>query len=312
MKLISTQTGNSIDATGKFLQSARVAVVAAALASTLLLAGCAGDFGLPSTDPLEHSKSKLQQQLIEFGRVSDSFGSYTRTYIDATAIPFKNDTDREFSDAELQPVLDTAVKFVSLEALDSIALDNASQWDTWKKTVAPQYISRNHINEVLNRVPDTGGKTSNIILQNTDKLVPVLLRDGGVRIADKRISSVIFKPKLAGSVSIEVSGTAIVYTDDKNGASWSKTDMRMQNPDGSLMTESQLKQAGIEPGLADSPVYADGKPNSALLGFTVYFQYVKEDGKWMISDFSNSFGISTFDLGDAGQLGFRNRIASPK
>lgn len=295
------------------LNKLRVGIAGLGLAGTLTLTGCAG--AAPSTgtniskDINDYKVEGDETKLIEFETIKDANGEYIRTYVDSTAIEFDNATEGKFTDGELKPVLDTAIRFTTLEVLDSIALDDASQWETWKQTIAPQYISNQYRSEILNAVPVTGGNTSNIILQDSDNLLPTLLRDGKVRVADKRVGQVTFKKgPTSGSVTIEVVGSAVVFVDDKNGASWSVDGLQMQNPDGSIMTEEELKAAGLDGGVPANSSYSDGKPNAALISFTTFYTYVKEGGKWMIAGFSNNFNIGTFDNGDNGQLGFRDNI----
>ena len=287
--------------------------LALGVALVLSLSGCAGSSMFSgskiSTNINDYKVSGDENKLFEFETVKDSNGVYTRTFIDASGLKFDNSTKGAFTDAQLKPVLETAMRFVSLEALDSVALDNASEWNTWKKTVAPQYISRNHLNEILNQVPPTNdqGKTSNVILQNTDKLLPVLLRDGGVRIADKRIGSIEFRKGPSGGVEINIDGSAVVFVNDANGAIFRTNRIQVLNPDGTPMSAADIKKNHVKLP-PPNETYSDGKPNAALLSFTLSFDYVKEGGKWMISGVDNFFFVGNFDNGDNGQLGFRDNV----
>lgn len=298
------------------LTKMKIGAVGLGLGGTLLLSGCSSNGGFnptsliaPSTEDYKKPSTNPSDTLLTFEKTSDSFGEYTRTYVNTDGLKSGSSalTGNSLSAAE------AAVKFLSLEALDSIALDNASRWEEWKTNVAPQYISSQYLNSVLTTVPTYGGATtSNVILNNVDGVLPTLMRDGGVRVADKRISDIKVTEQ-NGAYYVVIEGTAVVYADDASASAWLQKDTVIYNSDGTPMTPEQKAEAMKRPSfqqMYSGPALTDGKPNGTIVKYSVGYNMVKEGDSWKIAGFNNTFEVnqSMFENNADGQLDYRNKV----
>lgn len=260
-------------------------------------------------------------QLVFFETNEDEFGPYTRTYVelpkDFTLADGTVLSEQEFN------ILNTAVKFTSLEAIDSIALDNPARWEEWKATIAPQYLHSQYSGEILQSAEEpTVGMPSGIILKDTSNEMPRLIRDGGVRIADKRFSGISFQTDDGGvTYGVYMSGSALIYSTDDVAAPWlnaqtrqSSTEGEFYKDDGTLMTreerEAQYDEFVRLYGDQLAEGYKDDKVNASLLYFTTEYFMVQEGGVWKIISASSVYTHNPTDIqsGNGEQLNYRNNI----
>ena len=303
----------------------KVGVAGTALGGTLLLTGCSGNPISDKVSSFVYDNKKVDNgtgtdKLTIFEETSDNLGKYTRTYV---KLPegFKDANGRVLQGDELAAT-EFAVKFTSLEAIDSIALDNATRWDEWKKNVAPNWIDGQYLADILSTSDSTpeGG----IIFQNQASSMPNLVRDGGVRVADKRFSQIEVQYDASNAVYyVKMTGSALIYSDDTPAKEWwSAEDKRLffsqdqPNTDGSLMTEAQKEAEWasiVKSGLNTKTMpdaYKDNAMNASTLQFSVSYSLKKEsDGTFKIVGFGNTYTNNTSDIqsGNNEQLGYRNK-----
>ena len=299
----------------------KVGLAGTALGGTLLLTGCSGNpisdkVNSVTYDGLKEKNSTGVDQLTFFEENTDEFGKYVRTYL---ALPkdFKLQ-DGKTLDSDSRGALDAAVKFTTLEALDSVALDNPNRWDEWKSNIAPQYISEKYINDILSNNASDSSSSSTIVFHTDAAVMPTLLRDGGVRVADKRISNIkVAKNPNTGAYDVTMQGTALVYSSDDKAKTWAiqasqdaNSQVIMNNPDGTPMTREEQNASYLAAGGAVVPSeYKDGANNSMIVTFSVSYSMVKENNSWKIAGYNNIFGnTAQVQSGNNEQLGYRNNI----
>jgi hypothetical protein len=232
-----------------------------------------------STSILTVPKTAFLETIIE--RRTDEFGEYAVTKMSYPSIDSVD--NKGVSKAVLTSALEFYTDFVSTEVLDSIALDNYSNYDKWVKEVAPKYVSQEFFNEVV--ASQSNGKGGAIVFNNHNPLLnpssnknisPVLMRDGGPRIFNKHIWD-IKSESVSGGIYIYASGAATIITDDSKGADW--FDIAFGTNVGK-----------------DAPFNKDGKPQVGQLNFGVGLTLVPDGDSWKIAGYSNSFSINNAEF----------------
>lgn len=285
------------------------------VAGVFTLTGCSGNPISDTVSKVTYDGFKVQNQsgsdkMILAEKVKDQYGEYTRTYVEGSNVKLD---DGSTPSGDKAAAINAAVKFTTLEALDSIALDDNSRWEEWKTNVAPQYISSKYIGSIFNKTDPTA---SDIVLHNDNNILPVLLRDGGARIADKRVSHITATPNANGGYDVSMSGTALVYFNDKSGTPWYSSMAynttnagQMYNSDGTVMTKEQQDAYLKSMGAATNPIYSDGKDNSMLLNYSTSYSMIKEGDSWKIAGYGNTFELKTGIVeSGSGQMDYRNNI----
>lgn len=261
-------------------------VVSITSISVLLLTGCS--FFQDRNSPLwDASKLALYASgvpsLVELETVEDEFGSYMRTTIeDAESIT--STTDSTQNKEEGAAAKDFIIKFIVEEALDSIALDNESQWESWKTNVAPKYIHPDHIDEILgsemaltDEAGTFGGK--GYILTDAGDSMPTLKRDGSARSTDK-----LFKDFL---IDQDLTNPDTIYVYTTGSSFYTVKDEDAKKFIGDLFGDN----------LSDSdPRLNDGRDQNLQVDFNLSYTLQKHDGEWKISGFSNEFLVLTGGL----------------
>ena len=266
-------------------------VAGVVLGAAWTLAGCAGS-PLNVFDPPGSVES--QQGYLDGGgaikdnllaKVTDSRGKYKRNASkesDVKAIIGNNINAKD--EASLKAF---AIKFITEEALDSIALDNEEAWDSWKKNVAPKYIFKKYLKKILSRPLeiDMGERWFNgsgvIFATAGGKAMPQLLRDGGARTGSKEFTTfrIGAHPDTKDFFEIRASGTMVCYIDDANA-------------------KKHLTYLLNSDVLNNQDKFNDGQPQGFSVAFTVKYDVVREAGGWRIFDFSNTFEAPFGDVGD--------------
>lgn len=304
----------------------KLGVAGTTLGGTLFLTGCSGNPISDTVATFSYDNKKVDNQtgndqLMFFEESSDEYGSYTRTYVELPK-DFKLSNGEELTE-ETYNVLNTALKFTSLEAIDSITLDSPNRWEEWKTNVAPQYLHSQYIGEILqsSEAPAVGMPTG-VIFRDTNSEMPRLIRDGGVRVADKRFSDITIQSDNNGTYYVAMSGSALVYSNDDIAKPWwTEKDKAVfferdiYNADGSIMTPEQknnewqkIEATAQQDTIPDA--YKDDKMNSTLMYFNVYYTMIKEGNEWKIAGYSNTFTHNPADAqsGNSQQLDYRSKI----
>lgn len=242
-------------------------------------------------------------QVAYYEKTSDSFGAFTRTYLSVG--PNFHLNDGSIPTGEAKQALDAAVKFASLEAVDSIALDNPARVQEWNSKIAPQWIVKSSLSKVLN--PQAGTAQGPIIWSASplplnaqdSKSAPQMMRDGGLRIGDKLISTADVKVvddlrnKIHG-YNVALNGSALAYSTDEKAISWADAqaaidyDIALEtqmNADGTRLTKEQAKARLSQSGFTGVPVaseYLDGNDNALVVNFGVSLMMVQDGGEWKI------------------------------
>ena len=303
----------------------KLGVAGTTLGGTLFLTGCSSNPVSDVVATFSYDNKKVDNQtgndqLTFFEETSDEYGFYTRTYVELPK-DFKLSNGEELTE-ETYNILNTALKFTSLEAIDSIALDYPNRWDEWKTNVAPQYLHSQYIGEILQSSEVVGsGMPTGIIFRDTNSEMPRLIRDSGVRVADKRFSDITIQTEDNGTYYVAMSGSALVYTTDDVAKPWRMDKTRAEslsgtytNPDGSTVTEEQRLadyEAYLEASGGGLPeAYKDDKINSTLMYFNVYYTMIKDGNDWKIAGYSNTFTHNPADAqsGNSQQLDYRTKI----
>lgn len=252
--------------------------------------------------------------LVFFDKANDQFGDYTRTFVSPTTITLD---DGNVPSDEEKAAIEAAVKFTTLEAIDSVAFDNPSRLDEWKTTVAPQYLDPDQLSALLNGISPNDGQIPNgLIFVNSAQEIPQLLRDGGVRVADKRIGHITCTSNERGGYDVSIYGTALLYFNDEVGAPWysvmsynTTNAGQMFNSDGTVMTPSEQEAYLKSMGAATNPIFSDGKDNAMLFTFTGDYSLKNVDGKWLISNAGGTYNVqSAMTQSGNGQMGFRKNV----
>jgi hypothetical protein len=261
-------------------------VVSITSISVLLLTGCS--FFQDRNSPLwDASKRGAYEagvpELVELEIVEDEFGSYKRTTIQDTSSVALT-TDGIQNKEEGVAAKDFIIKFIVEEALDSIALDNESKWESWKTNVAPKYIHPDHIDEILGFdmvLSSEWGTFGGIGIALTDagNSMPNLKRDGSARSTDKLFKTFTVDQDLINSEILYVYTTGSSFydvTDDDSKAFW-----RDFYGNNDFDSKSNLN---------------DGIDQNLQVDFNLSYTLKKHDGEWKISGFSNEFLPLTGDL----------------
>jgi citrate lyase gamma subunit len=221
--------------------------------------------------------------LVELETVEDEFGSYIRTTIeDAESITSTTDSTQNKEDGAAAK--DFIMKFIVEEALDRIALDNESQWESWKTNVAPRYIHPDHIDQVLSSPLERSQEGSTpdgmgVIMTDAGDSMPTLKRDGGARSTDKLFKDFLIDQDLINPEILYVYTTGSSFygvTDEDSKAFWGG---HLGNSDFDSL--SQLN---------------DCRDQNLQVDFNLCYTLKKNDGEWKISGLSNSFRVLTGDL----------------
>jgi len=296
------------DMTRETLQKFKIGAAGAAIASTLVLTGCStpntnyntSDGRTPAEGNIDENISILTVPKTNFAesifeRRTDEYGEYAVTRISYPSIDsVKNEG---VSKAILTSALEFYTDFVSMEVLDSIAFDNYANYDKWAKEVAPKYVASDFFNEVV--YGQKGTNFAGLIFNNYDlrstpesakHVIPLLMRDGGVRVFNKKMYLMSATP-VNGGVIIQASGAATIITDDKKALEWDNIAM---GPGGDVF-----------------PRFSDGKDETAQLRFSVGLTLIPDGSSWKIAGYSNSFAIDMSDFmidTPENLIGWRNAI----
>lgn len=262
-------------------------------------------------------------QLIDNGMVTDAFGNYQRTKIDPSKIAITSNSSGKYSAAEVEAAKHFIVDFVATEAIDSIALDNPTQLDTWRASVALKYIHPSYLKDVLygngRQQPDNSVSNFGLILSNAknsegETILPPLMRDGKPRVANKSFGDKVeFKDGPNGSLLAYLRGSASFYATDEAVLSHYSTGKLSQYVDENNKTV-QLSPADAKASLKKSyPSLSDGKPQAGSLVFDLHFGLLKDGDKWKIVDFSNLFEskrTSWLDSSTSSEFHYRDEVSA--
>lgn len=267
------------------LNKMKLGVAGIALGATLTLSGCAGINPINSFTNIGKSQvyTSGTPELTEIESVEDEFGSYKRTTIKDTSSVVLT-TDGIQNKEEGAAAKDFVVKFIVEETLDSIALDNEAQWDSWKTNVAPKYIHPDYIDEILSSETvlssewgTFGGK--GIVLTDAGNSMPNLKRDGGARSTDKLFKTFTVDQDRSSAEIMYVYTTGSSFyrvTDEDSKAFW-----RGFYGNNDFDSKGQLN---------------DGIDQSLQVDFNLSYTLKKHDGQWKIAGFSNEFLVLTGGL----------------
>lgn len=278
------------------------------------LTSCAG---VPSLDfDNLREKTEATQELTFFEEAADEHGSYTRTFVE---LPTDFQLEEKLLVGDERIVTELALKFASLEGIDSIVLDNPGRWEEWKSSVAPQYFHPDALTQIVEF--DSLSTFAPIFFQDSTQM-PRLIRDGGVRIADKRFSDIYttYIPE-EDMYIVNLVATAVAYSsDDQAGPVFLnrvKTGSRDQfHEDGSPLTDEEYEQWWSESQSIRSVVPSalrDDKVNADIITYIGDFWFTKSGESWMISNVSatGSFDGNSPVSGNNAILGLRNNITRP-
>lgn len=216
-------------------------------------------------------KSLFTETIVE--RRADEFGEYAVTKISYPSIDSVD--NKGVSKADLVSALEYYTDFLSTEVLDSIALDNYSNYDKWVAEVAPKYIAPDYFDEVVNA--QKHGKDAGVVFNNystlfkTKNVIPVGLRDGGPRLLNKHIWG-IKAESMDGGIYIWSMGAATLLVDDKSGADW--------------------WDALFGSGGSQQEWYNDNKLQASQISFQVGLTLIPDGDSWKIRGYSNSLSIN--------------------
>jgi hypothetical protein len=256
------------------------------LVGTLTFAGFAG---LSSINPFTNiGKSQVYAsgipELTEVESVEDEFGSYKRTTIkDTSSITSTTDSTKNKEDGAAAKAF--VLKFIVEEALDSIALDNESQWSAWKTNVAPKYLHPDYIDEILGSemalADEFGGVFGGkgIVLTDAGDSMPTLKRDGGPRSTDK-----LFKDFLIGQ---DATNPDIIYVYTTGSSFYNVTDEDAKKFIADLFGDNLFD--------SDSSLN-DGRDQNLQVDFNLSYTLKRHNGEWKIAGFSNGFQVLTGGL----------------
>lgn len=293
----------------------KLGVAGTMLGGTLFLTGCSG--GSPTGITDSNSSEIIGEEtlidksfgdsksLVKFETIEDQYGKYTRTYLDGSKIKIINESN--LSDKEAKDVVNLAVKFATLEVMDSIALDDGSRWEEWKTNVAPQYLHTNYIDSMLTS-SEEGYNIRDIVLNNgTSAHMPTLLRDGGVRVADKRIGDITIKELEGGIIDVSFNGSARFYAIDSSVGVWENKDAIANVKENTDASPEEI--AALEAMVNDvSSKFKDGKDNVRNATFALAYTMLKDNGGWKIAGYSSGIELKSFDNVTAEQNAYRDNV----
>lgn len=280
----------------------------------IMLTGCQSLSVLDFDNMRERTEASAELTFLE--QQTDEFGSYVRTSVELPAEFQINEQPLEGDD---RTVTELAVKFASLEGIDSIVLDNPGRWEEWKSSVAPQYFHPDALTQIVEF--DSLSTFAPIFFQDSTQM-PRLIRDGGVRIADKRFSDIVatYSPE-EDMYIVSFVATAVAYsTDDQSGPVFLnrvKAGSRDQfHEDGTPFTDEEYEQWWSESQSIQSVVPSalrDDKVNADIITYSGDFWFTKSGETWMISHVSatGSFDGNSPVSGNNAILGLRNNITRP-
>ena len=275
------------------------AVAAVGIVAALMLSGCAG--GVASLVAVSPSPSEIPNcaavesqtdewstvdgttatclTMVPLGSVTDDLGSYTRSKFEAPDVSVVKNSG--VSQADLESAFEFYANFVSTEVMDSIALDNPSQWEKWKTEVAPQYIASGYLEQILSAGDDGANNinASDIIMTNratkgtASEYMPVLLRDGGPRVFNKEIFSIKAQPA-DGGIYIESVVAGVLIMDEVDAA-------------------NHLNIFAGQGFFNDLPNFMDGKTHVAKITGAIGITLVKEGNSWKIAGFNNVYTMKS-------------------
>ena len=240
-------------------------------------------FLLDRNSPLwDASKRALYEsgvpELVELETVEDEFGSYKRTTLkDISSITLTNEAALNKEDGD--SAKDFIIKFIVEEALDSIALDNEAQWDSWKTNMAPKYIHPDYIDEILgsgmamsDEVGTYGGQ--GIILTDAGNSMPNLKRDGTARSTDKLFKNFILDQDSMNPdiMKIYTTGSSFYSVKDEDAKAFWREFYGNNDFDS-------------------RPWLNDGLNQDIQVDFNLSYTLEKHDGQWKIAGFSNEFRV---------------------
>lgn len=223
-------------------------------------------------------KSLFQEKISSI--VTDEFGTYAVTSISYPSID--SVANKGVSKAVLTSALEFYTDFLSTQVLDSVALDNYSNYDDWVQDVAPKYIAQEFFDEVVNG--QKNGQEAAVIFNNftgtrdvsyKENLIPVLLRDGGPRIFNKHIWGLKAEPVKGGGIYIWGQGAATIMFDDASYLDW---DRILFGPGGEALERMN-----------------DGKDQASQFKFQVGLTLIPDGDSWKIAGYSNSFNLNSSD-----------------
>lgn len=294
------------------------------VAGAFTLTGCSGQTPVNTFNKMTNASSiEAQQvgittQLYDNGTVTDAFGAYQRTKIDPKTVKITSNTS-SFTKEDVEQAKNFIVDFVATEALDSIALDDPSQLESWKNTIATKYLYSKYSSSILNQqvTPNDSSTSFGLILTNAkgangDSILPQLMRDGKPRVANKSFGDKVeIKDGPEGSLEIYLRGSASFFADDAT--------LLAQNSSGKLSQYVDLNgnivQMTAEESAADLkksyPSLADGKPQASSITYDLHFTLLKENGSWKIAGYSNLFESkrsSWLDSGSSSELHYRDEV----
>jgi hypothetical protein len=272
------------DMTKETLNKIKMGFVGLSLGSSLLLTGCAGQNPINSFSNIvqpseEQNFSAGIPKETTVAKVSDQYGDYTRTGANSTS-DMKSDIQSGINAKDAKSVQDFAIKFITEEALDSIALDDASSWEKWASDVAPKYLASSYMSDILGSESTNSGtdifpRGTAVILTDVDNAMPTLLRDGGTRSAKKMFSSIVMtKDPDSDTYYFNAVGQSNYYVSDESIKSFYREQYGNKDFD-------------------TWETFNDGKAQILPVTFNISYTIIKEDGAWKIAGFGNEFSVVT-------------------
>lgn len=293
-----------------------IGLVSLVTALLLLVTGCMPEAAV-STKPVKTSDEELlidrvfgsSNTLTKVDVVKDQYGKYTRTFVGPSDITVVNKSI--LSEKDANSVAAFAVKFATLEAIDSIALDNGERWDEWVANVAPTYLVSSSIAAlVATQDPTQGTGTHDIVLHNNpNSELPLLLRDGGVRVADKRVSDVTVSDYLdSDAIQVTFTVSARFYAPDSSVGPWEHQEAianMKENTEASPEEIAALEKLINEQG----PASLEDDITNVMSG-NLSFQYdlVRDGQSWKIANFYSIYELAGFESVDAVQEAYRQDV----
>lgn len=269
------------DMTKETINKIKMGFAGLALGATMTLTGCAG---VQNPNPTSEQVQVIEKPSIKSETVTDEFGSYQRDSSASVQLTWDRNDATGLPDAEDAELKSWIGNFIMTEALDSIALDNHSAWDSWASKVAPKYLHSKYINELLtSESPIILAERADSKTEKIEDLFPLLFRDGGKRVSEKTIleSGIIVDSDNSSLFYVNVSGYMTTKAEDKNYLDWELTNMALYQ---------DVPQSYIDAS-ASNPQFNDNKPEDIRVDFTINYTVTKENGKWKIAGFDNKFSI---------------------
>ena len=253
-------------------------------------------------DVLQATETWLKERVKE--RREDGYGSYTVTTLEP--LGQQDVLNLGIAEGRLSGAIAFFTDFVATEVLDSISLDDNSRFQEWVDTKG-QFLLTAEALSLLER-NHTEGRVANIIFNNFDysalnldnssagspafnsaRVLPLLIRDGGPRMFNKKLWGVEAAPVGVGFY-VRASGTAVYSTTQSAAGCLSWQVSSFINEDG----ETVQNEVCLDPN-PEAPSYG-------LFRFHIGLHLVPDGDSFRIAAFSNYFKIEQPPYVDGSEL----------